>query len=107
MEEQVASKSQTEGRRLVGISWIWKQCHGAGQEELSDAMCILEWCKAHAWASRWSEEVQLLQEEMRWVLAFLEWQTAWWEDHTTPRTWLNEMENEGMSAYAHWQAAIH
>ncbi|KAG2140887.1 uncharacterized protein EDB93DRAFT_1241820 [Suillus bovinus] len=63
-EVQAASESQTEGRRLVAISWIWKQSHGAGQEELSDAMHI-EWCKAHAWASRWSEEVELLQEEMQ------------------------------------------
>ncbi|KAG2746300.1 hypothetical protein P692DRAFT_201840978 [Suillus brevipes Sb2] len=96
-EEQVASESQTEGRRLVAISWIWKQYHGTGQEELSDAMCI-EWCKARARASWWSEEVELLQEEMRRVSAFLEWQTDWWKDH--------EMENEGASAYAHRQAAV-
>ncbi|KAG0692573.1 hypothetical protein DFH29DRAFT_1008433 [Suillus ampliporus] len=104
-EEQAASESQTEGRRLVAISWIWKQYHGAGREELSNAMRI-EWCKARARASRWSEEVELLQEEMRWVSAFLEWQTDWWEDRATPRTWLDEMENKGASAYAHRQPAI-
>ncbi|KAG2145188.1 hypothetical protein DEU56DRAFT_934571 [Suillus clintonianus] len=105
-KEQAASESQTEGRRLVAISWIWKQYHGAGQEELSDVMRI-EWCKARARASQWSEEVELLQEEMRRVSAFLEWQTDWWKDHATPRTWLDEMENKGASAYAHQQAGIH
>lgn len=68
-------------------------------------MCI-EWCKARARANRWSEEVELLQEEMRRVSAFLEWQTEWWEDRASPRTWLDGMENEGVSAYAHRQAAI-
>ncbi|KAG1809744.1 hypothetical protein EV424DRAFT_1473851 [Suillus variegatus] len=98
MEDQAAGESQTEGRRLVAISWIWKQRHGAGQEELSDVEEFLamriEWCKARARANRWSEEVELLQEEMRRVSAFLEWQTEWWEDRASPRTWLDGMENE-------------
>ncbi|KAG2366572.1 hypothetical protein BDR07DRAFT_1449292 [Suillus spraguei] len=97
MEDQAAGESQTEEWRLVAISWIWKQRHGTGQEELSDVIHI-EWCKAHARASQWSEEVKLLQEEMRWVSAFLEWQMEWWEDHASPRTWLDGMENKGVSA---------
>ncbi|OAX32391.1 hypothetical protein K503DRAFT_702091, partial [Rhizopogon vinicolor AM-OR11-026] len=36
MEDQAAGESLSEGRRLVAISWIWKQRYGAGQEELSD-----------------------------------------------------------------------
>ncbi|KAG2065106.1 hypothetical protein BDR04DRAFT_1122078 [Suillus decipiens] len=39
--------------------------------------------------------VELLQEEMRRVLAFLEWQMEWWEDHASPRMWLDGIENEG------------
>ncbi|KAG2107770.1 hypothetical protein BD769DRAFT_1366118 [Suillus cothurnatus] len=66
----------------------------------------IEWCKACAWANWWSEEVKLLQEEMRQVLAFLEWQMEWWEDCASPRMWLDGMENKGVSTYAHWQAAI-
>ncbi|KAF9231029.1 hypothetical protein BU15DRAFT_90993 [Melanogaster broomeanus] len=47
--------------------------HGSG--ELQEVMRI-EWCKARARANRWAEEVELLSEEMRRVLAFLKWQAA-------------------------------
>ncbi|KAG2101317.1 uncharacterized protein F5147DRAFT_812283 [Suillus discolor] len=104
-EDQAAGESISEGRRLVSISWIWKQRYGAGEEELSDAMRI-EWCKARARAHRWSEEVELLQEEMRRVLAFFDWHAAWWVERATSKTWLGLIENEGAVAYAHRQAAI-
>jgi hypothetical protein len=35
-EDQAAGESISEGQGLVSISWIWKQCYGAGEEELSD-----------------------------------------------------------------------
>lgn len=35
-EDQAAGECVSEGRRLVSISWIWKQCFGTGEEELSD-----------------------------------------------------------------------
>ncbi|KAG1800102.1 uncharacterized protein BJ212DRAFT_1305358 [Suillus subaureus] len=104
-EDQAASESISEGQRLVSISWIWKQHYGTREEELSDAMCI-EWCKAHAHANQWSEEVELLQEEMHHVLAFFDWHVAWWVECATSKTWLRPIENEGAVAYAHWQAAI-
>ncbi|KAG1811701.1 hypothetical protein EV424DRAFT_1349544 [Suillus variegatus] len=45
---------------------------GAGEEELSDAMCI-KWCKARVLCTNWwFEEVELLREEMRRVLAFFD-----------------------------------
>lgn len=34
--------------------------------------------KSKARADRWNEEVQLVEEEMRRVLAFLEWKAVWW-----------------------------
>lgn len=37
-----------------------------------------EWCKARARARRWSEEVDLLLEEMRRVIAYHEWECARW-----------------------------
>src|ERR1700722_1694276 len=43
-----------------------------------EALCV-EWCKARARALRWTEEVQLLLEEMRRVLQFLEWKSRFWE----------------------------
>ncbi|KAF8868999.1 hypothetical protein BD779DRAFT_1458588, partial [Infundibulicybe gibba] len=39
----------------------------------------IEWCKSKARADRWSEEVELLGEEMRRVCAFFESRAAEWE----------------------------
>ena len=69
----------TEGRRI--FSWIWR-VHGASSDEDDwdgslDAMRI-EWCKARARANRWTEEVDLLKEEMRRTEQFLEWHANWW-----------------------------
>ncbi|KAG0693725.1 hypothetical protein DFH29DRAFT_985427 [Suillus ampliporus] len=61
------------------FSWIWKQHHGAGEEELSTAMRV-EWCKARTCANRWAEEVDLVQEEMWRVLAYFDWQGRWWDE---------------------------
>ncbi|KAG6914117.1 hypothetical protein DXG01_002336 [Tephrocybe rancida] len=60
----------SEGRRR--ISWIWKMLGVIGDhndsEELRDALRI-EWCKSRARAMRFSEEVELLTEEMGRVLS--------------------------------------
>ncbi|KAF8889256.1 hypothetical protein BD779DRAFT_1671831 [Infundibulicybe gibba] len=45
---------------------------------LHDALRI-EWCKSKARADRWSEEVELLREEMRRVCAFFESRAVEWE----------------------------
>jgi hypothetical protein len=39
---------------------------------------MTEWARAQARADRWSEELQLLCEEMRRTLAFTSHQAAWW-----------------------------
>ncbi|KAG1745513.1 uncharacterized protein EDB91DRAFT_1080407 [Suillus paluster] len=53
---------QSEGNQT--LSWIWKmQGVSATREVLVDALRI-EWCKARARVHRWTEEVQLLLEEM-------------------------------------------
>ncbi|KAF8435931.1 hypothetical protein L210DRAFT_3352549, partial [Boletus edulis BED1] len=63
----------SEGRRHV--SWIWLVCgysertveSNADQDQQLNAICV-EWCKAHARAYRWAEEVELLMEEQCHVL---------------------------------------
>lgn len=66
----------------------------------------IEWCRSRARAMRWSEEVLLLLEEMRRVLAYLEWHASWWEEQSTQWPGLGAAETEGMIAYAHRQASI-
>lgn len=55
---------------------------------------------------RWSEEVDLLSEEMRRVLAFLEWQAEWWVTQRERRIGLTPEQAEGVIAYAERQAAL-
>lgn len=72
------------------ISWIWlanPQVHnppstsddnqGATQEEINKVMRV-KWVTSFARMERWAEEVKLLQEEMQWVVAFLEWKSVDW-----------------------------
>jgi hypothetical protein len=55
---------------------------------------------------QWSKEVVLLWEEMRRVLAFLEWHADWWEGHRALHEDLDAVLDEGMRAYAGKQAHI-
>lgn len=66
----------------------------------------IEWCKSRARALRWSEEVELLQEEMTRVLRFFSWQADWWEEQTTRLSGLDLQQQEGIKAYAMRQAHI-
>ncbi|KAG2054496.1 hypothetical protein BDR06DRAFT_1049485 [Suillus hirtellus] len=60
--------------RMMGqqsISWIWKTS-GSNSNELGLQDSLPQ-------AHRWEEEVQLLHEEMRRIIAFLDWHTGWWD----------------------------
>lgn len=66
----------------------------------------VEWCKARARAHRWEEEVQLLHEEMRRIIAFLEWHADWWDAEGSRRHFSSPQAAEGAFAYAHRQARL-
>jgi hypothetical protein len=69
------------------------------------ALCI-EWCKARAKATHWSEEVTLLMEEMQQVKQFLDWQASWWDEQADRWDNLESAQREGIAAYARWQVAV-
>ncbi|KIJ89975.1 hypothetical protein K443DRAFT_55668, partial [Laccaria amethystina LaAM-08-1] len=78
---QVSKKKRLIIERRLGegyrsVSWIWMRAPATGDE--SDAVLHesvrIEWAKARARYLRWSEEVQLLKEEMRRVRKTLEWE---------------------------------
>ncbi|KAG1840752.1 hypothetical protein F4604DRAFT_1598701, partial [Suillus subluteus] len=95
---------QSEGNWT--LSWIWKmQGISATREVLADALCI-EWCKARAHAHCWTEEVQLLLEEMQHVREFLSWHATWWDEQAGRRTGLPDAASEGIKAYAKCQASL-
>ncbi|KAG1893939.1 uncharacterized protein F5891DRAFT_1131100 [Suillus fuscotomentosus] len=70
--------------------------------------CVhIEWCKARAHAAHWSEEVDLLLEEMQRVLAYLEWEIGACSSHVTMRQLNKVPEQEGLEAYAFRQVGLH
>ncbi|KAJ7878541.1 hypothetical protein B0H14DRAFT_3083030 [Mycena olivaceomarginata] len=90
-------------------SWIWMSQLSAEEEEtgMADALRV-EWAKTRAKAWRWTEEVDLVEEEMRRVVAFLEWKAERWAVLRDERCseGLDEITLEGLSAYAQRQAQI-
>ncbi|KAG1878448.1 hypothetical protein C8R48DRAFT_745161 [Suillus tomentosus] len=89
------------------VSWIWKTAGVSNnlEEGLQDSLHV-EWCKARARAHWWEEEVLLLHEEMRRVLAFFEWQAGWWDKQGARRQFVSHEFTEGALAYAHHQATL-
>ncbi|KAK7044331.1 CxC2 domain-containing protein [Favolaschia claudopus] len=84
-------------------SWIWLSQLSEDEESqggMTEALRI-EWAKTRARAWRWTEEVDLLEEEMRRVLEFLKWKAEWWMGLIGQRE-----EDEGFIAYARRQSRI-
>jgi hypothetical protein len=71
----------------------------------------IEWAKTRARSLRWSEEVRLLEEEMRRIQQFLLWQSGWWMTRVGLRSTrvrggvVDDAQREGDMAYALRQAA--
>lgn len=91
-----------EGRR--SLSWLWYNVSAdEASEEIGGTMhdCIrVEWVKARARADRWHEELQLLEEEMRRVLAYCVHRAKWWEEQPPCRQLPESTLLEGLRAYA-------
>ncbi|KAJ7511255.1 hypothetical protein B0H11DRAFT_1700222, partial [Mycena galericulata] len=89
------------------MSWIWlAQVEGRKEgdpEQMGEALRI-EWAKTRARSMRWSEEVDLLEEEMRRVLQFLGWRSEWWEGQVGRRGLEEGPQAEGEDAYARRQS---
>lgn len=101
------------------FSWIWLAnprvrdasdvTYGgdASDEDISDVMRV-QWATSQARMGRWTEEVDLLQEEMRRVVEFLEWKSKdWLEKQDVRLMTASSSIQSGLRAYARKQAAIH
>jgi hypothetical protein len=88
-------------------SWIWLVPRASIAEmeenEFNENMQV-EWVKARARMMRWKEEVLIVQEEMRRVLAYQRWKATWWKEHIFLHS--DPAISGGISGYAHKQAAI-
>lgn len=88
-DERTRRDGTGETRRT--LSWIWVSDAATAallddgipdeedEEDITRSEEILqaEWAKSRARATRWTEEVMLLKEEMRRALAFLNWRAQW------------------------------
>jgi hypothetical protein len=100
------------------MSWIWRTgmlsvvaSASTSEEAAMKAMVEslrVEWAKTQARAHRWTEEVDLLEEEMRRILVFVEWKAQWWRGMKDSRMDVmgNTAAREGFNAYAERQATI-
>jgi hypothetical protein len=91
-------------------SWIWAANVRASDPDADEPeeQVATQWSKLMAYAERWDEELVLIPEEMRRVLAYLEWKAAWWlvqSDRRQDTTALPTLA-DGLHAYAHRQASL-
>ncbi|KAK7025333.1 hypothetical protein VNI00_016115 [Paramarasmius palmivorus] len=95
------------GEGFREVSWIWWAADGGGfvsDESLYNGLRV-EWAKLYARLRRWKEEVHLVEEEMRRVLVSLEWNAKRW-DRRAQDMGFTGIHAEGVSSYAHRQAAL-
>ncbi|KAJ8489239.1 hypothetical protein ONZ45_g13657 [Pleurotus djamor] len=110
--EDGASKAG-EGERFVPreghrtISWIWLDSTNESGKGNSDALRV-EWAKAWARVRRWTEEVELLKEEMRRTQVSLRYQASEWRGRamTASPDGGSTTTDPGASAYAYRRARV-
>ncbi|KAJ6575960.1 hypothetical protein DFH09DRAFT_915004 [Mycena vulgaris] len=98
------------------ISWIWLADGSAADADRNPAMneaLRIEWARTRARGLRNTEEVDLLEEEMRRTPVYLRWRADWWESQKahTGREQRHDLledkrQREGHDAYATRQARI-
>ena len=99
-----------EGRREM--SWIWLvaspvELNSNNSDADTKEVMRVEWARTKARAQRWSEEVRLLQEEMRRVLEYFAWKAQWWREQSDLRIHFDDLSVcSGIRAYAEKQAVI-
>ncbi|KAJ7242248.1 hypothetical protein C8J57DRAFT_1557922 [Mycena rebaudengoi] len=127
-ERQAGKKGKKKGKKSskrrkvkhTSLSWIWLaagrageegEVGGQGQQAAMDEALRIEWARTRARSLRWSEEVRLLEEEMRRIQQFLLWQSGWWMTRVSLRSTrvrggiVDDAQREGDAAYALRQAA--
>ena len=106
------NESQLSKSRFVQ-SWIWTTAPQVSASpddpDLQVALCV-KWAKAQEWAKRYEEEVELVVEEMRRTLVFLEWKVKEWISFTISPplgdSAIDVMMVNGIAVYTKKQADI-
>ncbi|KAJ7017744.1 hypothetical protein C8F04DRAFT_1214941 [Mycena alexandri] len=104
-------RNDASAKKPAGVSWIWMS-PGAlddSEESLHESLRV-EWSRAKARKNRWEEEVELLREEMRRVLRYLDWEQGRWaalKVDSAGQTDVTPELRHGLQAYAAKQIALH
>ncbi|TFY54862.1 hypothetical protein EVG20_g9538 [Dentipellis fragilis] len=111
--ERRRRKALGEGRKE--IPWIWRtlqpdardlpRSEEMTEDEIHESMRVT-YAKARARARRWKEEIELLTEEMRRTLVFLQWKENWWYAKLDARSDAPHDIRSGLRAYAMRQSLI-
>ncbi|KAJ7788496.1 hypothetical protein B0H14DRAFT_3576895 [Mycena olivaceomarginata] len=82
-----------------GMSWIWysERRTGKPEEVVKSEPLRIEWARTRAKAIRYTEEIDLVEEEMRW-------RRDWWHARAELRVQVDWASREGQGAYARKQA---
>jgi hypothetical protein len=85
------------------LSWIWTNVDTSDDSAAMREATRVEWAKAWARKRRWSEELALIDEEMRRTKESLRYEAGKWRE----RVQLDSRpESHGVNAYARRQASI-
>ncbi|KAJ7092128.1 hypothetical protein C8R43DRAFT_908179, partial [Mycena crocata] len=116
LKETAAAKKKRRVEARRPISWIWLADGSAAHADRNPAMneaLRIEWAKTRALGLRNTEEVDLLEEEMRRTPDYLFWKAEWWlekkihvGDTQCPDLQNDARQREGHDAYATRQAHI-
>ena len=127
--EELHARSLLNGATPKGnrtVSWIWRGSLGSGGDKYNKGQLTscysfdpllmtqtefrLEWSKAYARQAWWSEEVLLLQEEMRRALEYMRWKCDDWlrkcRSEVISLLATCPLQLEGLCAYACRQADV-
>ncbi|KDR67160.1 hypothetical protein GALMADRAFT_45461, partial [Galerina marginata CBS 339.88] len=102
------TKRQGTGQTRLTISWIWTviQYEEDLDDEKIDGILRAEWSRSRARVNRAIEEVKLLREEMRRVLAYLDWKAGLWINRQNTRPVGDVVLQEGLKAYCLDQSSL-
>jgi hypothetical protein len=104
---EVRHKRDGTGETRRTLSWIWTaKPPNITDDDENDDILRTEWAKSRARVTRCKEEVMLLKEEMRRVIAFLNWKLHWWQEREEKRKNVDSALLEGLRAYATKQGIL-
>ncbi|VDC02631.1 unnamed protein product [Peniophora sp. CBMAI 1063] len=103
IKEFLAGKrgAESSGETQYELPWIWFNRTQESVFQITDELMV-EWCKSRARAQHWVQEVRLLDEEMRRVVAFSENMAKIWDARCEPKDRMDFGEKHAYACDQGW-----